>query len=311
MGYDVIVVGGGFAGISASFVTSAWGRLRTLVLEAEKPPDLWSYPRRHCSLMGMSGADLIQRMVEEAKSRGVQIHTGERVVDLRISKGGEKIVKTLKKDYACDALVLATGARWKTLQRGESWLGRGTSYCAACDGQFFEGSNMIVVGSENVAAQEALTLSQMARNVALVTHSEKLEAESPLVDELKRRGIEVMEGYEIMAVQHEEFNGEVKVEMAKIETGEPRSLQTDGILIALGLDPMALKAEKIGVRTHRQGGILVDSRQQTNVEGVLAAGDCTCGGGFNLTSSIGDGAKAGLAAYMYVRRLGRKKENRE
>lgn len=89
------------------------------------------------------------------------------------------------------------------------------------------------------------------------------------------------------------------------KTGEKRVLHADGIFIALGKEPTALNVEKIGVKTHMQGGILVDSRQQTNVEGVFAAGDCTCGSGFNLTSSIGDGVKAGLASYLYIKRLKR------
>ena len=302
MEYDVIVVGGGFAGLSAALFTGALG-LKTLVLEAETPPTLWSYPRR--GFLGtISGAELIQRMVDEAKRREVEIHIGERTIDLEI--GEKKIVKTWKKDYACDALILAAGARWKFLNvPGESWLARGTSYCAICDGQFFKECEVIVVGSGNVAAQEALTLSQIARDVTLVTNSKKLEAENSLVEELIRKRVQIMEGYKIEEIERGELTNNVKI--YSMETGETRSLKTDGIFIALGIEPTALKVEKIGVKTHRQGGILVDSRQQTNVEGVFAAGDCTCGSGFNLTSCLGDGAKAGLTAYLYVKRLRKKK----
>lgn len=299
---EVIVVGGGFAGLSAAFFTSAWGELKTLVLEAQTPPTLWSYPR-HGFLGTMSGGDLIQRIIKEAKQRGAEIHTGEKVIDLEIRE--RKIVKTSKKDYACDALILATGSRCKLLNvPGESWLARGTSYCATCDGESFEGCDVIVAGSENGAAHEALTLSRIARNVALVTNSKRLEAENFLVKELIRKGVQIVEGYKIEAIERGEVTNNVK--MYSIETSETRSLKADGIFIALGVEPTTLKVEKIGIKTHRQGGILVDSRQQTNVEGVFAAGDCTCGGGFNLTSCLGDGVKAGLAAYLYVKRLRRK-----
>lgn len=303
MEYDVIVVGGGFAGLSAAFFTSAWGGFKTLVLEAETPPTLWSYPRR--GFLGtMSGAELIQRMVQEAEGRGVEIHVGERAIDLEM---GEKIiVKTRKENYACDALILTIGGRCKFLKvPGESWLARGISYCATCDGQFFKGYEVIVVGSETVAAQEALTLSQIARSVTLVTNSKKLEAKNSLVQELIRRGVQIMEGYKIEEIEHGEFTNSVKI--YSMETGETKSLESDGVFIALGVEQTTLKVEKIGVKTHRQGGILVDSRQQTNVEGIFAAGDCTCGSGFNLTSCLGDGLKAGLAAYLYVKRLRKKK----
>jgi len=295
--YDVVIVGAGFAGMSAAVFTGVRG-LKTLVLEAEKPPVLWSYPRRGF-LATMSGAELIQRMVGEAKRHGVEIHVGERVIDLE--KREKNIVKTSEKDYACDALILATGGRSKFLNvPGETWLAGGTAYCAVCDGRLFKECEVVVVGSEDVAAQEALTLSQTARSVTLITNSEKLEAESSLVEELRRRGVQIIEGHKIEAIERGEVVNNVITH--KIETGEKRSLQTDGVFIALGVEPTALKVEKIGVKTHRQGGILVDSRQQTNVEGVFAAGDCTCGGGFNLTSSLGDGAKAGLAAYLYLKR---------
>jgi len=300
--HDVVIIGAGFAGVSAASFTGTWG-LKTLVLEAQKPPELWSYPRRGF-LRTLSGGELIQGMVEGTKRCGVEIHVGERVTDLEIRE--KKVVKTLEKEYSCDALVIATGPRCKFLNvPGESWLGRGTSYCATCDGQFFKECDVVVVGSRDAAAQEALTLSQIPSNVTLITNSEKLEAESSLIGELKRKGVKIMEGYKIEEIERGEILNNVK--MYKIKTGEKRSLQANGVFIALGLEPTALKVEKIGVKTHRQGGILVDSRQQTNIAGVFAAGDCTCGSGFNLTSCLGDGVKAGLAAYLYIKRLRRVK----
>jgi thioredoxin reductase len=125
-------------------------------------------------------------------------------------------------------------------------------------------------------------LSQIANNVTLITNSERLKAEKLLIKELKRNAVRIMEGYKVKAIER---GGLINsVELQNMKTGETASLHTDGIFIALGVKPTALKVEKIGVKTHRQGGLLVDSRQQTSVEGVFAAGDCTCGGGFNLTS---------------------------
>jgi thioredoxin reductase (NADPH) len=298
--YDVIVVGAGFAGMSAALFTGVWG-LKTLVLEAEKPPQLWSYPGRSF-LWTLSGAELIQRMVEEAKRNKVEIHVGERVTDLEMRD--KKVVKTLEKEYSSEALIIATGQRCKFLNvPGESWLGRGTSYCAICDGQFFKDGRLIVVGSEDEAVQEALTLSQVTPHVTLITNFEKLKAKSSLIEELRGKGVQIMEGYKIEAIERGELFNNIAI--CDLKTGEKRSLQADGIFIGLGAEPTALKVEKMGVKTHRQGGIIVDSRQQTNVEGVFAAGDCTCGGGFNLTSCIGDGVKAGLAAYLFIKGLRR------
>lgn len=106
-----------------------------------------------------------------------------------------------------------------------------------------------------MAAQEVLTLSQIVRDVTLITNSKKLKAENSLVKELIRKGVQIMEGYKVEAIERGELTN---------DTG--KSFITDGIFIALGVEPSALKVEKIGVKTHRQGGILVDSRQQTNVE---------------------------------------------
>ncbi len=305
MKYDVIVIGAGFAGLSASLFTRLM-RLKTLVLEAESPPQLWSYPRRDFWPEGVTGAELVERMLEQAKRLKVEIHTGEKVIDLDLNE--RRTVKTIKRDYACTALILATGARWKFLNvPGETWLARGTSYCALCDGRFFEECSVIVVGSQDVAAQEALTMSRIARRVTLVPGSGTLEVGKSVFKELKRRRVRIMRGYRVEAIERGEVTNNVRV--GRIETGETSFIEADGIFVALGVDPTALNVEKVGVKTHRQGGILVDSRQQTSVDGVFAAGDCTCGGGFHIASCIGDGTRAGLAAYLYVKRLRKKKKN--
>ena len=302
--YDVVIVGAGFAGVSAALFTGVM-KLKTLVLEAEESPKLWSYPKRTFWLEGVSGAELIKKMLEQAKQYGVEIRTNEKVID--IASDGKKNVKTAKVEYSCDALILATGARWKFLNvPGETWLARDISYCAVCDGRFFEGCSVVVVGSKNEAAEEALTLCKTARSVVLVTNSEKMEAKNSLVDELKRKRVRIMEGYKVDEIEHGELFNNVKI--CDISTNETRVVQADGIFIALGVEPTALNVEKVGVKTHRQGGVLVDSRQQTSVEGIFAAGDCTCGSGFHIASCIGDGTKAGLAAYLYIKRLKKNKE---
>jgi len=298
--YDVIIVGAGPAGLSAALFTGVMN-LRALVLEAEKPPKLWSYPRRTFLLEGISGAEFIQKIVEQAKRCEVEIHTEEKAIDVELKK--RKIVKTQRKSYECDALILATGARWKKLNvPGETWLARGTSYCAICDGPFFKDCNVIVAGSGNDAVEEALVLSQVAHKVTLVTNSTKVKAE-PLVEKLRRKRVSILEGYKVEAIERRELFNDVKLRSMK--TGETNVVQAEGVFIALGVEPTSLKVEKIGVKTHRQGGIIVDSRQQTNIEGVFAAGDCTCGSGFHMTPCVGDGIKAGLAAYLYVKRLRR------
>jgi thioredoxin reductase (NADPH) len=265
--YDVVVVGAGVAGLPAALFTGVMG-LRTLVLEAEEPPKLWSYPRRDFLLEGISGAELVQRMVEKAKQSRIEIRTGEKVTHIYSEE--RKRVKTSKTEYSCDALILATGARWRFLGvPGEKWLARDTSYCAVCDGQHFKGCDVVVVGSRNEAAEEALTLARTARNVMLVTSSERMKAEKSLVDELKRREVRVMEGYKVEEIEHELLINSVKVR--DVGTNEPSIIKAHGVFVALGVEPSALKVEGIGVETHRQGGIVVDGRQQTSVEGIFAA----------------------------------------
>lgn len=297
--YDVIIVGAGFAGLSAALFTGTMG-VKTLILEADGPPKLWSYPRRTFWLEGISGAALIKRIVDQAKQRSVEIRTDEKVID--ITSDGKKSVKTAKTKYSCNALILTTGPRWKFLNvPGETWLARGISYCAICDGKFFKKCKVIVIGSKNEAAQEALTLCNTARDVVLVTNSEKIETDKSLVEELKTKGVQVIEGYKIEEIERGEFVNYLK--MRRIGVDEAKVIQAEGIFIALGVKPTALNVEKVGVKAHRQGGIVIDTRQQTSVEGIFAAGDCTCGSGFHIASCVGDGSKAGLAAYLCIKRL--------
>jgi len=243
-------------------------------------------------------------MVEQARQKGVEIRAYEKVID--IASNGKKSVKTAKTDYRCDALILATGARWKFLNvPGETWLARGISYCAICDGIFFKNRKVVVIGSRNEAAQEALTLCGIARDVVLVTNSKKIKAEKSLIGELETKGVHVIEGYKIEEIERGEFVNYVK--MRGIGVNETKVVQTEGVFIALDVEPTALNVDKVGVKTHRQGGIVVDNRQQTSVEGIFAAGDCTCGSGFHIASCLGDGSKAGLAAYLYTKKLRRVK----
>jgi len=302
--WSLIIVGAGPAGLTAGIYGARSG-LDTLILEEGMPggstaesPRIENYPGFP---EGISGVDLIERMLKQCERFGVEVRSLESVKRLVINDGAWR-VETDKGRYSAEAVIIASGCRHRTLGvPGEERLrGMGVSYCALCDGPFFKGRKVLVVGGGNTAAMSAIYLSNIASEVLLIHRREKLRAERIYLNDMKRRGVKVLWNTEL-----KEIKGDVKVEGVTLynnKTGEVTEEEVDGVFIAVGEIPNSEFAREAGVRVDREGYIITDQLQRTNMPGVYAAGDVTSCPVKQIGTAVGQAIVAAVEAYGYVER---------
>jgi thioredoxin reductase (NADPH) len=179
------------------------------------------------------------------------------------------------------------------------FLGRGVSYCAVCDGPFFRNAIVAVVGNGNEAAVDALFLADIAKRVLLVSQEKELKIDGALGKRLRgRSNVEITNG-QVVGILGEEIVKSIRI----VEKDSKREVEKDlnGVFVSLGGVPMTEVVKRAGLTTDKNGCLTVDRLQRTNVDGVYAAGDCTCGG-MQVVTAAGEGAMAAMKASAYVRR---------
>ena len=301
---DVLIIGGGPAGLTAA-IYSAWLGLRTDVLEAGivggrawLAPKIENFPGFE---FGVKGSDLVEKMRSQALRFHAQIWDTEEVIGLDL-KSECKHVVARRQSYEASALIIATGTqRRKLLVAGETdFIGLGVSYCVTCDGPFFRNATVAIVGNGEEAATDALFMADLASRVLLVSQQQELDFEGTLLDRVRNKpNIEVIKGQVVRIV------GENVVKAVNVlEFNSRCELQKDvkGVFVSLGGVPMTAIVKNAGIATDRTGCLIVDRQQKTNIEGVFAAGDCTCGG-MQVVTAAGEGAMAAMRASAYVRRV--------
>jgi len=297
---DVVIIGAGPAGLTAA-IYAGWLGLKTIVLEsgvaggrAYLAPNLENYPGFP---EGIKGSELIERMKQQAERFKAQIHQDEEVINIE-ANDAQKRVSARKQTYLAKALIIATGTQHRKLRvAGETeYLGRGVSYCATCDGPFFRNKAIAVVGSGEEAAFDALTLSDLASKVTVIS-KDGLEVEGTIIERLKAKP-----NVEFVSGTVTEIVGDQVVNAIKIQNQQQtQQLEVRGVFIALGGVPLTAIVQKAGIATDHRGCLTVDRHQQTNISGVYAAGDCTCGG-MQVSTAAGEGALAAMRASAYIRR---------
>jgi thioredoxin reductase (NADPH) len=290
--YDVVIVGGGPAGLTAGIYCLRRG-LKAAVVErgslggqmlSAHDVENWPGDRK------VSGRDLARRMADHAKSLGVEFIYDE-AIGFNHS-GSPKEVHLRQRTLACSAIILATGGVHKTLklEGEEEFAGRGVSYCATCDGPFFRAKTVAVVGGGNMAVEDSLYLSEITAKTYLV--GKEVSAEAPLTERLGRSKVERVTD----AV--EAISGTDKVQSVRLSSG--RRLSVDGVFIAAGHSASSELASSAGVQLDGRGFIRVGRGMETNFDGVYAAGDVT-GGIPQIATAAGEGCTAALKAYAYVK----------
>jgi len=303
--WDLVIIGAGAAGLTAGIYGARSG-LKTLVLDAGQAggklltiPWIENYPGFP---EGISGWDLAKRMTEQCLKFGVEIHEFEGVSELEF-RDEDKIVVTERAEYLASAVIIASGSRHKRLGAPgeEEFEGRGVSYCALCDGAFFRGLRVLVVGGGNTAATSAIYMSKIASKVYLAHRRRELRAEKIYLNRLIESGIEILWNTEVKKI-----SGDTKVKSVTLfnnETGGETELAVDGVFICVGESPNSEIAKASGINVDEQGYIIVGSNQETNIAGVFAAGDVTACPVKQIGTAIGQAIIAANGAYKYVRRL--------
>ena len=276
--YDVIILGAGPAGISASLYTKR-ANLKTLILYNDKSGlEKASLIENYYGFKnGITGEELYNTGIEQAKNIGVEV-LKEEVVKIENNIEHFNVVTT-KNEYQAKNLILATGNKKNRpkIKGIEKFEGKGVSYCAICDGFFYRNRSVAVLGSGNYAISETNELINIADNITILTNGK--EAPEFRADNVKVDTKEI-----------EEIDGEDKVEEVKFKDGT--TIKTDGIFVAEGVAGSSEFAKKLGIITQKDK-IVVNENMETNVKGIYACGDCT-GGLLQVSKAVYEGAKAGL-----------------
>jgi thioredoxin reductase (NADPH) len=299
--YDIIIIGGGPAGLTAGLYASR-SNMRTLLLEkmgcgGQSAITDWieNYPGFP---EGISGFELSSKIEEQARKFGLTI-TLEEVSSITVN-GTEKTVKTSGGEYRAGAVIIASGANHKMLQvPGEEELrGKGVSYCATCDGPFFRNKDVIVAGGGNSAVQEAIFLTKFARNVTLVHRRDRLRAAAVLQERAKNNPKIHFQWNAVI----EKIAGTEQVEgvvLRNMVTNEVSQLSANGVFVFVGLTPNSSYLCGL-VAMDEAGYVITDDTMSTNVPGVFACGDIRKKLLRQVITAAGEGATAAFAAEEYV-----------
>ncbi len=304
--YDVIVIGAGPAGLTAGLYLGR-GRLKTLLLEStslspqavvtEKIENYPGFPE------GIGGFELVERFRKQTLQFGTEIVSAQVTGISHDEIDNLWQVYTGENVYSTFAIVVASGARPRKLgvPGEEKLIGRGVSYCATCDGAFFKGKDIVVVGGGDTAAEEALFLTRFGRSVTVIHRRNRLRATKILQERiLAHEKIKVVWDSVVREVV-----GEDKVEAVKVEnlkSGEVTTLSCDGVFIFVGYTPNTDFLKGV-VNLDDSGYVMVDERMQTSQEGIFACGDCRRTILRQVVTACGDGAFAAFSAQQYVEEL--------
>lgn len=306
--YDVIMIGGGPAGLTAGIYTTR-ARLSAILIEklaiggqVSLTDRIENYPG---FVGGVSGPELVQNIEEQAKSFGMRILSGEVT---RIDPGDKGDIKEVFVDeepepYRCLSIIIAAGNEHRRLGvPGEKeFLGKGVSYCATCDGAFFKDLDIAVVGGGDVALEEGIFLTRFAKKIYIIHRRDRLRATKILQERtFNSNKIEL-----VLDSVVDEIFGQTTVDGVKVrnlKTGEGETLEVNGIFVFIGWTPSFSFVDGI-VKRSEDGYIIVDKEMRTSREGIFACGDCCKKDLRQIVTACGDGATAAYSAQHYVERM--------
>ena len=299
--YDVIIIGGGPAGMTAGLYASR-ARLRTLLIEnglfggqmttTELIENYPGFPQ------GISGEELSRLMEEQAKRFGMEAISDE-VTEVSLEKDLKK-VKAYEGEFFCRALIICTGTEYRKLgvPGEEKFKGRGISYCATCDGAFFKDSRIIVVGGGDSALTEALFLTKFVSELTIIHRRDALRATKIYQERtLNHPKIKFLWNSVV-----QEIKGDSVVRSAvvkNVKSGEVKEVETEGAFLFIGLTPRTHFLKEL-VQMDESGYIVTNENCETSIKGIFAAGDCRKKLLRQISTSVGDGATAAFAAEKYL-----------
>ena len=296
--YDIIIIGGGPAGLTAALYSRRANKT-VLVIEKGSFGGQITYSPKVENIPGfleVTGNEFAEKLVEQVLNQGADVECAE---VLSVTDGDVKTVHTDSGDYQGKAVIIATGAKHRMLglEREEEFVGEGISFCAVCDGAFYENKTVAVIGGGNSALQEALLLSDLAKKVYLVQNLDYLTGEQKLAEQLAtKENVEIILG---TVVEELLGDGELTGIKVKKNTGEGTELKIDGMFVAVGLIP---QNEPFADLINLNDWGYVDSGEDclTTRKGFFVAGDCRSKRIRQVATAAADGAIAALAACDYI-----------
>lgn len=298
---DLVIIGGGPAGLTAGIYAQRY-MLKTLLLEKQATGGqmatsdvIENWP----GIKSISGMELSERFEDHARSLGLEIQIAEVIgIEDRVS---QKVIRTTEGEIEAKAVIIATGAHPKELGvPGErEFRGKGVSYCGTCDGPFFRGKRVLVVGGGDTAIKEAIYLSKLARRVYLVHRRDKLRAERMLQERIfSIDNVEIKWSYLLDRI--EGSGGVERVVIHHKGTGKEETVDVEGVFIFIGIAP---NTGFIDVEKDEWGFIITNEGMETSIRGIFAAGDCRATPLRQITTAVGDGAIAAFMAERYIEGL--------
>ena len=303
--YEVIIIGGGPAGLTAGLYTSR-ARLSTLLIESglfggqmtttEMIENYPGFPQ------GITGDELSRLMEEQAKRFGMET-VNEEVAEVRL-ESNLKHVRTSESNYLCETLILCMGTEYRKLGvPGEKeFTGKGISYCATCDGAFFKDSQIMVVGGGDSALTEALFLTKFVKELNIIHRRDALRGTkiyqerafaNPKIKFLWNSVVQEIKGDTVVR----------SIIVKNVKSGEVKEFETDGVFLFVGISPRTQFLKGL-VEMDEGGYILTNDQCESSVKGIFAAGDCRKKLLRQVTTAVGDGATAAFAVEKYLEEKG-------
>lgn len=298
--YDIVVVGAGPAGLTAA-VYARRAEKSVLVVEKETfggqithSPKVENYP----GTLQMSGNEFAEKLVEQALSLGAEIELDE--VTAIETEGKTKRVIGQNATYEAKSVIVATGSKHRTLgaENEEKFVGSGVSYCAVCDGAFYKGKEVAVIGGGNTALQEAVMLSELCKKVTLVQNLPFFTGEKKLLDLLeKKENVEFVTSSVVSGLEGEDSLCAIRIR--NTETNEETTLSVDGIFVAIGQVPENEPFRSVA-SLDDYGYIVSGEECESGTEGIFVAGDCRIKLVRQIATAVSDGAVAAVNACRYT-----------
>lgn len=297
--YDVIIIGGGPAGMTAA-VYAARKKMNTLLITTDfGGQPMWTMEiENYMGYQFITGPELMGKFEEQVRRFSVKILYQE-ATGLTVNDDGTFTIVATEDKHQAKTVILASGKRPRRLDvPGEQeFTGRGVSYCATCDGPLFANKRVAVIGGGNSALQAAIEVSSVGEKVYLIS-SEEYIADPIIIDKMKEAAnIVEVKGYVTKKIEGSQVVEKIVVQ--NIESNEEQELKVDGVFVEIGLIPNSEFAQSV-VALNQDREVVTDCRAKTNIPGLFAAGDISSGPDKQIVIAAGDGAKAALSAYDYL-----------
>lgn len=291
-----MIIGGGPAGITAG-IYCARANLKTIIFEREciggqiaSTPSIQNFP----GFISINGADFASNLYEQAVNLGVDIVI-EEVLDIK--PGKVKTIITDDGEYQAKTVIIATGAKHRLLNlpNEEKFIGKGISFCTSCDGAFFKGLDVAIVGGANTAVTNALYMSNLCRKVYLIYHGSKLRCEKALFDGLQEKeNVEILYHSSVVEIKGEDELEEIVFE----KDGERHNLKVQGMFLSIGMNAETSLVQNILPLSDKK--YILSDDCTTAEQGIFVAGDCRNKNLRQLTTAVSDGAEAANFAIHYL-----------